>query len=590
MPTIAPSLEEIRHSLAHVMAYAVKELYRDVKMGVGPTTESGFYYDLDLEHRISHEDLKQIERKMQELLKQKYDFVREEVSVAEARERFAKDRYKMELIDGIIGRGESVSLYRCGDFIDLCRGPHVGNTAQIPAKAFKLVSLAGSYWRGDEKNPMMQRIYGFAFETPAELKGHIQLLEEMKKRDHRKLGRELDLFSLHEEAGSGLVYWHPKGGRARVALENYWRQQHLENGYEIIFTPHMGRSWLWQKSGHLDFYAENMFAPMEIDGKQYYMKPMNCPFHIMIYKNSQYSYRDLPLRWAELGTVYRYERSGTMHGLTRVRGFTQDDAHIFCTAEQIESEILRVLRFSLTMLRTFGFREISAYLSTRPPKAVGEAEHWEIAQESLLQALKKEAIPYGIDEGGGAFYGPKIDLKVKDATKREWQLSTIQFDFNLPERFDISYTAQGGCEQRPYMIHRTLLGSIERFFGVLIEHYGASFPFWLAPVQVAIIPIRPEHRGAADKIYTQLKELGLSLNYLEQGENLNSRIKRAHKDKTPYILIIGDKEVREETLAVRMRGNVQVSDVPQKAFVRACRQMQQHRALELIGDFSALST
>ena len=585
-----PDIEEIRHSLAHVMAYAVQELYGAVQMGVGPTTDSGFYYDLDLEHRIADEDLKQIEGKMQQLLQQKYRFVREEVSAEEAQRRFCDDRYKMELIEGIIERGENVSLYRCGDFVDLCRGPHVDNMAQIPKKAFKLVSVAGSYWRGDERNPKMQRIYGLAFETPAELKEHIQMLEEMKKRDHRKLGQELDLFSLHEKAGSGLVYWHPKGGRLRLALEDYWRQQHVDNGYELVFTPHMGRSWLWQSSGHLDFYADGMFAPMTIDQNEYYIKPMNCPFHIMIYQNSKHSYRDLPFRWAELGTVYRYERSGTMHGLLRVRGFTQDDAHIFCTPEQVEGEILRVLRFCLDMLRTLGFCQISAYLATRPEKAVGEAQRWQLAQKSLLVALETEGLPYSIDEGNGAFYGPKIDLKVKDAMKREWQLSTIQFDFNLPERFDICYTAPDGSEQRPYMVHRALLGSMERFFGVLIEHYGGLFPFWLAPVQVAIIPIRLEHKGMADRVWAQLKELGLRLNYLERDENLNAKIKRAQKDKTPYILVIGDKEVAQGTLAVRSRGNVQLGNVAQAAFIAACAQLQQSRNTELITDFSTLAT
>ncbi len=582
----APGIEEIRHSLAHVMAYAVQELYGDVRMGVGPTTENGFYYDLDLEHRIVAEDLPQIEVKMRELLKQKADFVCEQVSTEQARERFAGDRYKMELINGILERGEDLSLYRCGDFVDLCRGPHVANMSEIPRKAFKLLSVAGSYWRGDENNPMMQRIYGLAFETPGELKEHLLLLKEMKKRDHRKLGQELDLFSLHDEAGSGLVYWHPKGGRLRVALEDFWRRQHQENGYEIIFTPHMGRSWLWQTSGHLDFYAEGMFAPMDIDENPYYIKPMNCPFHIMIYQNGKHSYRDLPFRWAELGTVYRYERSGTMHGLMRARGFTQDDAHIFCTQEQVEEEILRVLRFSRGMLRTFGFEEISAYLSTRPEKAVGEAARWELARQSLVKALEAEGIPYGVDEGGGAFYGPKIDLKVRDAMRREWQLSTIQFDFNLPERFDISYTASDGSEQRPYMVHRALLGSIERFFGVLIEHFGGLFPFWLSPVQVAIIPIRIEHKAAADRLYTRLRELGLRLNYLERDESLNTKIKRAQKDKPPYILVLGDKEAAEGTVAVRARGNKQLGAVAQQSFALACRDLQQSRAIDLIEDFS----
>ena len=586
MSTSSPSIEQIRHSLAHIMAYAVQELYGSIKMGVGPTTESGFYYDLDLEYRIATEDLKQIEQKMQELIKRGLDFERISVSADEARVRFADDRYKMELIDGIAERGEEVSFYRCGDFIDLCRGPHVENTRQIPRKGFRLNSIAGSYWRGDENNPMLQRIYGLAFESPQELKEHIRLLEELKRRDHRKLGKELGLFSFSEEAGSGLVYWHPKGGRLRVALENFWRAEHQKNGYEIIFTPHMGRSWLWETSGHLGFYKENMFRPMEIDENQYYIKPMNCPFHIMIYQNGKHSYRDLPFRWAELGTVYRYERSGTMHGLLRVRGFTQDDAHIFCTHEQVEQEILRVLRFSRYMLRSFGFESISAYLSTRPEKSVGESEDWQLAQNALREALKAENIPYQVDEGGGAFYGPKIDLKVQDAMKREWQLSTIQFDFNMPKRFGLGYTAQDGSEKRPYMVHRALLGSLERFLGVLIEHFGGLFPFWLSPVQVAIIPIRTQHKEAADKLYAKLKELGLRLHYLETDENLNAKIKRAQKDKPPYILVIGDRETAENTVAIRLRGNRQLGSVSQAMFVAACATLQQTRSNQLIEDFS----
>lgn len=581
-----PQIEEIRHSLAHVMAYAVQDLYGQVKMGVGPTTEYGFYYDLDLEYRIRPEDLPTIEEKMRELLKQKSDFRYQELDETEARKLFAADPYKQELIDEITLRGEKISVYHCGNFTDLCRGPHVPNMQDIPKKAFKLISIAGSYWRGSEKNPMMQRIYGLAFERPEELKEHLRLMEELKKRDHRKIGQEQELFSLHDEAGSGLVYWHPKGGRLRVALEDFWRKQHFANGYDIIFTPHMGRQWLWETSGHLDFYREGMFAPMDIDEDPYFIKPMNCPFHIMVYQSKKHSYRDLPYRWAELGTVYRYERSGTMHGLMRVRGFTQDDAHIFCSPEQVEDEILEVLRFSLFMLRSFGFSEISAYLSTRPEKAVGEAQRWELAQKSLVKALEAEGIPYGVDEGGGAFYGPKIDLKVKDAMKREWQLSTIQFDFNLPERFDISFTSAEGVEERPYMVHRALLGSLERFFGVLIEHFAGLFPFWLSPVQLVVIPIRPEHQEAADTLMKRFASEGLRAKCLDRDENLNQKIKRAQKDKVPYILVLGDREVEAGEVAVRMRGNKQLGSIPQEAFIKGCMHLEQSLAIELTEDFS----
>ena len=575
------SIEKIRHSLAHIMAYAVKELYGNVKMGVGPTTDSGFYYDLDLEHKIIPEDLKVIENKMRELLKSDIEFKQVSVTEEEARSLFKDDPYKKELIDEITQRGEDITLYQSGDFIDLCRGPHVGHVKEIPSKAFKLNSIAGAYWRGNEKNPILQRVYGLAFEHPLELKEYAQLLEEVKKRDHRKLGKELDLFSLHDEAGAGLIYWHPKGGRIRVAIEDFWRREHLKNGYEIIFTPHIGKAWLWETSGHLDFYKEGMFSPMDIDGSDYYAKPMNCPFHIMVYQSNKHSYRDLPYRWAELGTVYRYERSGTMHGTMRVRGFTQDDAHIICTPDQIGDEIVEVLQFSVKMLNNFGFTNIQAYLSTQPEKSVGEESRWKVAQEALEKALIQEKIEYDIDEGGGAFYGPKIDLKVQDAMKREWQLSTIQFDFNLPERFNMTFTDSEGKEVRPFMVHRALLGSIERFFGVLIEHYNGAFPLWLSPVEVAIVPIREEHLETARDIANRLIDHDIRIKLYERDENMNQKIKKAQKEKTPVIAIIGDKEVNDNVVSIRLRGNKILQDVPLNLFIDDIIDYHQTKKIDL---------
>jgi len=473
---MAADIERTRHSFAHVMAEAVQHLYGDVKFGIGPAIQDGFYYDFLFPTPITDEDLRAIEKEMRRIIAQNQIFVREEVSKEQARELFRDQPFKLELIEGL--EEGSISIYRQGDFVDLCRGPHVESTRALKPDAFVLKTLAGAYWRGDETRPMLTRIYAYAFASKAELEAYLKMLEEAEKRDNRRLGKELDLFSSHEEAGAGLIYWHPKGGRFRVALEDWWREEHYKNGYEILFTPHIGKSWLWETSGHLGFYKENMYAPMKIDEDNYYIKPMNCPFHIMIYKSQTRSYRDLPLRWAELGTVYRYERAGALHGLMRVRGFTQDDAHIFCTPEQIEDEIEEVLRFSLSMHKTLGFKEIKAYVATKPKGdgAVGDPARWEQAIESLRKAIEKEGLSYEIDEGGGAFYGPKIDLKVKDAIGREWQLTTIQFDFNMSERFQIEYIDADGQRKRPYMVHRALLGSIERFFGVYIEHTAGAFP------------------------------------------------------------------------------------------------------------------
>jgi len=444
-----------------------------------------------------------------------------------------------------------ISFYKCGDFLDLCCGPHVESTGKI--RAFKLLSVAGSYYRGKETNPMLQRINGTAFTNDKQVKLYLKQLEEAKKRDHRKLGTELDLFSIHNEVGPGLIHWHPKGARIRSIIEEFWRQEHFRNGYEILYTPHVGKANLWETSGHLDFYAEGMYAPMEIDKSDYYVRPMNCPFHINIYKSGLRSYRELPLRWAELGTVYRYEKAGVLHGLLRVRGFTQDDAHIFCTAEQIEDEVKEVIRFSNEMWKTFGFDNITAYLSTRPEKAVGEPERWAQATESLKSALDVEGIPYEVDEGGGAFYGPKIDLKIKDAIGREWQMSTIQFDFNLPERFDLSYVGEDGEKHRPYMVHRALLGSIERFFGVLVEHYSGAFPVWLAPEQVRVLPLSEDQLEAADATAAELRKNDIRVTVDYKSGKIGAKIRNAQMDKVPYMLVLGAREVESGELAVRDR-------------------------------------
>ncbi|HHX44399.1 MAG TPA: threonine--tRNA ligase [Chloroflexi bacterium] len=547
-------LEVLRHSAAHVMAEAVTRLFPDAKLGIGPAIEDGFYYDFDLPRPLTPDDLTRIAELMTESIKARHPFEREEVSRERALALFADQPYKLELIREM-PEGEVISIYRHDGFMDLCRGPHVEHTGKLRWDAFTLLHTAGAYWRGDEKRPMLQRIYGTIWPSKQALRAYLDRLEELERRDHRRLGRELDLFSLHEEAGAGLVYWHPKGARIRGIVEDFWRQRHREGDYDVLYTPHIGREWLWQTSGHLGFYDESMYSPMDIDGQNYYIKPMNCPFHIMIYKTQTRSYRDLPLRWAELGTVYRYERSGVLHGLLRVRGFTQDDAHIICTPEQIEDEILRVLRFSLALWRDFGFGNIRAYLATRPEKAVGELERWEQATASLRKALEVEELPYDLDEGGGAFYGPKIDLKIKDVLGREWQMTTIQFDFNEPERFDMTYVGPDGEQHRPYMVHRALLGSLERFFGVLIEHYGGAFPLWLAPVQARLIPIADRHVDTARQVAERLRAVGLRVELDDSSDRMNAKIRAAQLQKIPYMLVIGDREVEEGTVSVRLRTN-----------------------------------
>ncbi|NLT73030.1 MAG: threonine--tRNA ligase [Chloroflexi bacterium] len=567
------SLEELRHSASHVMAEAVQRLFPEAKFAIGPAIESGFYYDFDLPRPLTPEDLEEISRLMQESIKARHPFIREEVLRQEALQMFADQPYKLELIRDLPPE-ETISIYRHGDFMDLCRGPHVSNTGDLRWDSFALLNTAGAYWRGDEKRPMLQRVYGTIFPSKQELKDYLDRLEEIQRRDHRRLGRELDLFSLHEEAGPGLVYWHPKGARVRTIIEDFWRMRHYEGGYDILYTPHIGRSWLWETSGHLDFYSEGMYAPMQIDEEQYYIKPMNCPFHIMIYNTDVRSYRELPLRWAELGTVYRYERSGVLHGLLRVRGFTQDDAHIICTPEQIEDEILGVLRFSLRLWHDLGFDNVVAYLATRPEKAVGEPERWEQALVSLRKALEIENVPYEVDEGGGAFYGPKIDLKIKDALGREWQMTTIQFDFNEPERFGMVYTGPDGQEHRPYMVHRALLGSLERFFGVLIEHYAGAFPAWFAPVQALVIPIADRHIEFADQVFARLKAAGLRVEMDSSSDRMNAKIRKGQLAKIPYMLVIGDREAESDSVSVRLRTNENLGAMPVEAFIA--------RAVEII--------
>lgn len=557
-------LATIRHSVSHVMAQAVTRLFPGTQVAIGPSIDNGFYYDFLLPRPITAEDLPAIEAEMRKIIDEKQDFVRIVVSREEARQRFAAEPFKLELIDDLPEDAE-ISIYeqRRSDgslaWADLCRGPHVANTREIHSGAFKLMSIAGAYWRGDEKRPMLTRIYGTAWENPKDLKAHLAFLEEVEKRDHRRLGKELDLFSIHEEAGAGLIYWHPNGGRMRVALENFWRAEHYRNGYEILYTPHIGKSWLWETSGHLGFYKENMYSPMEIDGQDYYVKPMNCPFHIMIYKTRGHSYRDLPLRWAELGTVYRYERSGVLHGLLRVRGFTQDDAHIICTPAQVMDEIKEVLRFSLFMWETFGFKDIKAYLATRPEKSVGEQERWDQATTALKGAIEESGLTWELDEGGGAFYGPKIDLKIKDALGREWQMTTIQFDFNLPERFDMTFVDTDGQQKRPYMVHRALLGSLERFFGVMIEHFGGAFPVWIAPEQAAVIPVGESFNDYAKKVAGELKARDIRVSTELSDERMNAKIRNCQGRKIPYMLVVGQKEADEGTVSVRLRDGRQLS-------------------------------
>lgn len=547
------ALSTIRHSASHILAQAILRMFPDAKLGIGPSIEDGFYYDFDLPRSLTPQDLESLEVMMREIVKENQSFSTFNLPKADAVAMLApkNQTYKLELIEGL--NLPEYSFYENGPFVDLCKGPHVNSTAQVGA--IKLLKIAGAYWKGSEKNPMLQRIYGTAFHTQEELDAYLKQVEEAAKRDHRLLGKELDLFSIRDEIGGGLVLWHPKGARLRHIMEEYWRKKHFKSGYELVNTPHVGKSNLWATSGHLGFYQENMYAPMSIDDQDYFIKPMNCPFHIMIYKNKQHSYRELPLRWAELGTVYRYERSGVLHGLMRVRGFTQDDAHIMCTQDQVRDEIAHAFRLCLDILKQFGFTTFKIFISTKPEeKFVGEPEHWTEAEASLKAAVEEFGLEYDIDEGGGAFYGPKIDIKIQDAIGREWQCSTIQFDFNLPERFDMTYIGPDGNKHRPFMIHRALLGSLERFFGILIEHYEGKFPVWLSPVQVKILNINHDTEAYAQSIMDTLQEKDIRIETDFSSEKIGYKIRQAIMEKVPYIIVLGNKEKESNTISVRSRG------------------------------------
>ncbi|HDQ26579.1 MAG TPA: threonine--tRNA ligase [bacterium] len=567
------------HSTSHVMAAAVKKLFPGVKVAIGPAVEEGFYYDFDREKPFTEDDLAGIEAEMKNIIKENHPFKRKEMGLEDAKKFFAGagEIYKTEILEGI--DAEKVSIYETGEFADLCRGPHLTYTKKI--KSFKLLKLAGAYWRGDEKNRMLQRIYGISFPSQDMLQEYLDRIEEAKQRDHRKLGRELDLFSTHEEFGAGLIYWHPKGGVVRKEMEDFWRDEHIKNGYGLVFSPHIAKIDLWETSGHTGFYRENMFDTMNIDEMQYQLKPMNCPFHILMYKNSKKSYRDLPLRWAELGTVYRYEKSGVLHGLLRVRGFTQDDAHIFCTEAQVEEEIINALNFVMHILRTFGFKDFEVYLSTMPEEHIGEKEAWEKAQAALNAALAKAGLKYDVDEGGGAFYGPKIDIKIKDALGRTWQCSTIQVDFALSERFGIDYTGKDGNEHRAIMIHRALMGSLERFFGVLIEHYKGAFPLWLAPVQVSVLTITQRSDEYAAKLLERLKVEGIRAVLDDDNEKIGAKIRKAAMEKIPYMLIIGDKETEDKTVSVRLRGGQEAKGVDFEGFIKRLKEEIKNKDIEI---------
>ena len=549
------SLEIMRHTLAHIMAQALKELYgaKKVHLGVGPTTEEGFYYDVEVEgHKITEEDLPKIEKKMKEIIERDYPILRKELSKEEAIKLFEelKEKYKIDIIKEI-PEEDVISVYEQGDFIDLCRGPHLPSTGK--AGSFKLTSISGAYWRGRTDQPQLTRIYGIAYWSDKELKERLKFYEEVKKRDHRRLGKELEFFTIDENVGAGLILWLPRGAIYRKVLEDYLREEHLKRGYQLVYTPHVGKSKLWETSGHLECYKQNMFPAMKIDEEEYYVKPMNCPFHIAIYKSRTRSYKELPLKLFELGTVYRYELSGVLHGLLRVRGFTQDDAHIICTPEQVNDVIRETLDFALSTLKDFGFKEFKIYLSTRPEYSIGSDEQWELSQNALKKAIEELGYEYEIDEGGGAFYGPKIDVKVKDAIGRLWQLSTIQFDFNLPERFDMTYVGPDNKKHRPYMIHRAILGSIERFTGILLEHYAGLLPIWLSPTQVMIIPIADRHHDYAKKVLETLRSEGIRAEVDLREERMNAKIRDAELKKIPVILVVGDKEVQSNTVSVRSK-------------------------------------
>jgi len=549
----SPEGKEIyRHSSTHIMAQAVKECFPTAQLTIGPAIEGGFFYDFAFERPFTPEDLEKIEARALDIIKRNLSVSRREFSKEEAIEFFKSrgEPYKVELIQGFPD-GEPVSAYTQGDFVDLCRGPHLPATGYV--KAFKLLNSAGAYWRGDERNPMLQRLYGTSFPSAEALQAHLDNLEEIKRRDHRKLGKDLDLFSIQDETGPGLILWHPKGAQIRLLIENFWREQHLANQYELVYSPHVARLDLWKTSGHVDFYKENMFTPMPVESSEYQLKPMNCPFHIMVYKTHLRSYRDLPIRYGELGTVYRYERSGVLHGLMRVRGFTQDDAHLFCRPDQLGEEVQKVLKFITSMLGTFGFTEFKMFLSTRPEKAVGTIDQWDQATLALETALKDGGYAYQEDPGEGVFYGPKIDVKIQDALGRSWQCSTVQIDFNNPERFGLTYVGEDGKTHQPIMIHRALLGSIERFFGILLEHFGGAFPAWLAPVQVMVLPISEKHQGYAQEVEKNLRREGCRVVLDLRNEKIGLKIREAEKAKVPFMIVVGDREAEAQMVAVRQR-------------------------------------
>ncbi len=540
------------HSSSHIMAQAVQELFPGVKLAIGPPIEEGWYYDFEVDKPFSPEDLEKIERRMQEIIDEDAEFSCEVKPKSEAIRYYKEkgERYKVELLEEF--EDEEVSLYQHSRFVDLCRGPHIPRTGII--KAFKLTASSGAYWRGDENRQMLQRIYGVSYSKKSMLDDYLHRMEEAKRRDHRVIGKQLDLYSISEEVGAGLILWHPKGARIRHEIENFWREEHLKAGYDLVYSPHIANRSLWDQSGHTEFFTESMFGPMDVEGRLYQLKPMNCPFHIQMYKTRLWSYRDLPLRWAELGTVYRFERAGTLHGLMRVRGLTQDDAHHFVTQENMEEEVLWVLNFCVHILKSFGFSKYDIFLSTRPEKAIGRPEDWVRAEKSLQSALEKAGLSYRIDEGEGAFYGPKIDLQIKDALNRGWQCSTIQFDFSLPERFDLTYIDRDGQQKRPYMIHRALLGAVERFFGVLVEHYAGDFPLWLAPVQVKVLPITDDFNEYGSEVVRQLKQQGIRAELDDRSEKVGAKIRDAEMEKVPYMLITGAKEIENNTVSLRKHG------------------------------------
>lgn len=571
-------LEKLRHSTSHIMAQAVQELFPGTKLAIGPAIEDGFYYDFAKPEPFTPEDLDKIEKRMSEIVKKNYPFIRKEVTKEEAKKIFApkEEKYKLELLEEI--PDAKVTLYEQGPFLDLCKGPHLNSTGEI--KYFKLLSIAGAYWRGDEKREMLQRIYGIAFFKEEELKTYLAKLEEAKQRDHRKLGKELGLYEIFEEVGAGLVFWQPKGAIVRKIIEDYWKEKHLESGYQLVYIPHIAKLDLWVTSGHWDYYRDYIYSPVDIEGQKYILKPMNCPGHILMYKSQLHSYRELPIRWAELGTVYRYEKSGVLHGLMRVRGFTQDDAHIFCRQDQLEEEINQVLKFVLEILKTFGFSEYEIRLSTRPEKYAGTLENWAKAENALRLALEELKLSYTVDPGEGVFYGPKVDIWIKDCLGRSWQCSTVQVDFNLPERFKVTYRNQEGKEETVVMIHRALMGSLERFFGVLIEHYGGNFPLWLSPTQVAVLTITEKQNTYAEEINSSLKEQGLRSELDLRNEKINLKIREAEMKKIPYLLIIGEKEVKSQTVSVRKHGGKNLGNLEIEKFIREVRKEIKEKKVE----------